>query len=148
MSDDAPVPDSIPATGRGEIVVLNRDLFFGVRLGNALRGAGYGVTITPTTEQFAARMRSAPAPVLGIVDLAAGVEWDLVRQLTTDAAVPTPVLVFGPHRDAAGFRAAKEAGVRRVVANSELHRDLLGLVARYARSPNAPREGKARDGGD
>ena len=136
MTDDRattdPTPEETPT--RGQVVVLNRDLFFGVRIADTLRTAGYVVAIVPTSQIFAERLRtSAPPAVLGIVDLGAGPDWDLLRPLLADPTVPTPVLAFGPHKDVAAMRAAKAAGVTRLVANSEFHRDLLGLVERYAR---------------
>lgn len=121
------------ATDNAEIVVLNRDLFFGVRIGNLLKGAGYAVAFAADTAIFGDRLRqSQPAPVLGIVDMSAGVEWDAIRDLIADATVATPVLVFGAHKDVDGFRAAKAAGVTRVVSNGDFHRDTIALVKRYA----------------
>jgi len=124
-----------PATDNGEVVVLNRDLFFGVRIGNTLRGLGYRVAFAPDTATFATKLRTADVPpVLAIVDLSAGVDWDVVRELTTAADNTTPVLVFGSHTDVAGRRAAKAAGVTRVVSNGDFHRQMVSLVRRYARS--------------
>ena len=127
-------PDEQPAAGDlpPDLVILNRDLFFGVRLGNALRDAGYRVAFASTTDAFLARLRGRVPPRLGVVDLGAGPDWDAVAAFTADPAAVTPILVFGPHKDVAGFRAAKAAGVARVVANGEFHRDVLGYVARYA----------------
>ncbi len=123
-------------SSRGAIVVLNRDLFVGVRLGNTLRGLGYAVEFAKETAAFAQRIRAGhPAPILGIVDLGAGVDWEIVRGLTSNPTVATPLLVFGPHMDVDGLRAAKAAGVRRVVSNGEFHRDMVGLVRRYASPP-------------
>jgi hypothetical protein len=113
---------------------LNRDLFFGVRIGNLLKTAGYEVSFAPTTPAFVDRIQqSRPAPVLGLIDMGAGVDWDAIHALTADPTVTTPTLVFGPHKDVAGFRAAKGAGVTRVVSNSDFHREALNLVRRYAR---------------
>lgn len=128
------VADSSKVRQDGEIVVLNRDLFFGVRIGNLLRDAGYEVSFAQTTATFVDRVRaSRPAPVLGLIDMGAGVDWDTIRTLTADPAITTPTLVFGPHKDVEGFRAAKGAGVTRVVSNGDFHRDALTLVRRYAR---------------
>jgi hypothetical protein len=147
MTDDASTTGKTPGDAqtppaRGQVVVLNRDLFFGVRIADLLRTAGYAVAIAPTSQDFVERLRSADPPaVLGIVDLGAGPDWDLLRPLLAispddggDLALATPVLAFGPHMDVVAMRAAKAAGVTRLVANSEFHRDLLGLVERYARS--------------
>jgi hypothetical protein len=134
MSDSAPSPD------RGEILVLNRDLFFGVKIGNILRGIGYRVTFVPATAPFVARLRQVgPVPVLGIVDMAAGVDWQAIATITGDDRA-APLLVFGSHLDVDGRRAAKAAGVRRVVSNGDFHRDMVALVQRYARREGSDRK--------
>src|SRR5262249_14324182 len=118
----------------GEIVVLNRYLFFGVKIGNILRGLGYEVSFVPTTDAFVARLGSADiAPVLGVIDMGAGVDWEAIADLTGAEGNTTPLLAFGSHLDADGRRAAKAAGVRRVVSNGDFHRDMVALVQRYAR---------------
>jgi hypothetical protein len=125
--------DSHP-DGRGEIVVLNRDLFFGVKIGNTLRGLGYLVSFVPTTPAFVARLQGeGTAPVLGIVDMGTGVDWQEIAALTRSESAGTPLLVFGSHLDVDGRRAAKAAGVTRIVSNGDFHRDMVALVQRYAR---------------
>lgn len=128
-------PDPLPASNPSspEIVVLNRDLFFGVRIGNALRDAGFRVTFRPATVPFVAYLRAAEPPaVLGLIDLGAGPDWDEIATVTGEGAA-SPILVFGPHKDVDGFRAAKAAGITRIVSNGDFHRDMLGLIRRYAR---------------
>jgi hypothetical protein len=125
------VPELTPSTDRGEIVVLNRDLFFGVKIGNTLRALGYRVSFVSTTEAFIEHLTSsAEAPVLGVIDMGAGVDWEAIAALT---GAETPLLVFGSHLDVVGRRAAKAAGVTRVVSNGDFHRDMVALVRRYAR---------------
>ena len=127
--------DSAAETKAGQIIVLNRDLMFGVRIGNTLRGLGYTVSFAADTPGFIKVVRSADPPaVLGIIDMNAGVDWTAIQGLVHDEATATPVLVFGPHLDIEGRRAAKSAGVTRLVTNGEFHRDLVGLVRRYALS--------------
>ena len=122
----------------GEIAVLNRDLMFGVRIGNQLRSLGYTVGFAPDTVRFVNAVRNAdPAPVLGIVDMNAGVDWPAIAALTGDPAITMPILVFGPHLDVGGRRAAKAAGVARLVSNGDFHREMVTLVRRYARAPRA-----------
>ncbi|CAA9549228.1 MAG: hypothetical protein AVDCRST_MAG73-2722 [uncultured Thermomicrobiales bacterium] len=136
---NAPPPPhnrSDPAGPAPDLVILNRDLFFGVRLGNTLRDAGYRVAFAPHTAAFLTHLRAPAPPRLGIVDLGAGPDWAAVADFTADLGAATPILVFGPHKDIAGFRAAKAAGVARVVSNGEFHRDVLGLVARYVLPAN------------
>ncbi len=120
--------------------MLNRDLFFGVRIGNALRRLGYRVTFAADTAAFAARVRDAvPRTVLGIVDMGTGVDWATVKELTGETGPASPILVFGSHLDVAGRRAAKAAGVARVVSNGDFHRDLVALVQRYAQPATSSR---------
>jgi hypothetical protein len=152
MSEDRPggqQPDrggaSDPVPTRGEVVVLNRDLFFGVRIVNTLRALGYAVTLLPTTEAFVERLRlrlrpgaGEDPPVLGLIDLGAAPDWEALRPILADPELRTPTLAFGPHKDVEAMRAAKAGGVTRLVSNGELHRDLVGLVERYARSPVQP----------
>jgi hypothetical protein len=120
------------AIDRGEIVVLNRDLFFGVKIGNILRGLGYRVSFVPATEPFVARLQtSGPETVLGIIDMGAGIEWSAIATLTGTES--TPILAFGSHLDVDGRRAAKAAGVTHILSNGDFHRDMVALVERYAR---------------
>jgi hypothetical protein len=120
---------------RGTIVVLNRDLMFGVRIANQLRAAGYAVTFAQKTSDFVSRLRLLdPKPVLGLVDMNTPVEWPLIQAFVLDPENATPLLGFGPHLDVQGRRAAKAAGVTRILTNGELHQDTVGFVRRYARS--------------
>jgi hypothetical protein len=143
MSDEpareapSPAASDAPADGvpRGEVVVLNRDLFFGIRIVNTLRAQGFSVSLLPTTARFVERLTdSTTPPVLAMIDLGASPDWDLLRPVLADPARSTPTLAFGPHKDVTAMRTAKAAGVTRLVSNGELHRDLIGLVERYARS--------------
>ena len=90
---------------QGTIVVLNRDLMFGIRIANQLRAAGYTVTFAQKTSEFVDRVRLAePKPVLGLVDMNTPVEWPLIQALVLDTANATPLLGFGPHLDVQGRR--------------------------------------------
>lgn len=122
-------------SGLGTIVVLNRDLMFGVRIANQLRAAGYTVSFAQKTSEFVSRVRLAePRAVLGVVDMNTPVEWPLIQALVLDTANATPLLGFGPHLDVQGRRAAKAAGVSRIVTNGEFHQDTVGFVRRYAKT--------------
>lgn len=119
----------------GTIVVLNRDLMFGVRIANQLRAAGYAVAFAQRTSEFVDRLRLLePKPVLGLVDMNTAVEWPLIQALVLDTANATPLLGFGPHLDVEGRRAAKAAGVTRIVTNGEFHQNTINLVRRYAKA--------------
>lgn len=142
--NDFTTPDSPSSPEHtGVLVVLNRDLFFGVRIGNILRALGYTVEFVQTTDALVDRLRGPEPVVLGIIDMNAGVEWDRIRS-ARDASITTPLLAFGSHLDVEGRRAAKAAGVTRVVSNGDFHRDMVHLVRRYAVSP-APALSGERD---
>ena len=135
---DAQTPSPPSAPDQGEVVVLNRDLFFGVRIGNTLRALGYRVSFVPDAAALAEKIQAADrAPVLGVIDMGAGIDWDQVRGATSDPGVLTPLLAFGSHMDVEGLRAAKAAGVTRVVSNGDFHRGMVDLVRRYALPPSS-----------
>ena len=119
-------------TTLGRIVVLNRDLFFGVKIGNQLRGLGYDVAFAKETAGFVTRLRDEPKPVLGLIDMNAGVDWEAVSSLMGEGGPGAPILAFGSHLDVDGRRAAKAAGVTRVLSNGDFHRDMVAFVKRYA----------------
>jgi hypothetical protein len=127
-STSQPSANSLPLP---TVVVLNRDLFFGVRIGNILKSAGFEPKFVKTTTELTDLVQNEPsAPALIIVDIGANPDWDQVGSLSTK----TPILAFGPHKDVESLRAAKTAGVTRVVSNSEFHRNALELIQRYATS--------------
>lgn len=118
---------------RGTVVVLNRDLMFGMRIRNAVRSLGLEPVVVADTAAFVAAVRAGGAtPVLAVVDMNGAVDWTLVRGLADDPSVETPIIGFGPHVDIEGRRAAKAAGLDRIVSNGDFHRDAVGLLRRYA----------------
>lgn len=133
-----PQPVDRSEVARPAIVILNRDLFFGVRLRQALLADGWEPRIVPGAEALAAALADGPAPALVIVDMAAAPDWPLIEETTSRTVPPTPVLAFGPHKDVQGFRAAKAGGATRVVSNGDFHRDMTGFVRRYARRGGEP----------
>lgn len=130
MTDQQPLP-----ADRGTLVVLNRDLFFGVKIGNGLRGLGYTVEFVKTDQALAERLRESPPAALAIIDMGVSPDWHLIGDLTADPELSTPFLGFGSHLDVEGRRRAKAAGVNRIVSNGDFHRDMVKLVERYALPP-------------
>lgn len=126
------------------VVVLNRDVMFAVQIGNVVRAAGCTPRFVRTTEAFCAGVGDQPRPVLGIVDMNGEVDWEEIRRV---AAVPEnpPLLGFGPHVDVASRRAAKAAGLTRIVSNGEFHQSMAVLIARYAREEPTASEGASSD---
>ncbi len=115
------------------VVVLNRDLMFGVQIANVVRALGFAPRFVPDTDAFAAEMRRRdPRPVLGILDMNGPIDWEAISRLAGEPD-GAPLLGFGPHVDVAGRRAAKAAGLTRIVSNGEFHRGMAELIGRYAR---------------
>jgi hypothetical protein len=95
------------------------DLMFAVRLQNMARAGGFRhVTARP----------GAPLPPgeLLVVDLASRGDWE--QAIREAAGRGTMVIAFGPHMDADARKRAKAAGAARVLANSNLARDLPGIL--------------------
>lgn len=95
------------------------DLMFGVQLQNMARKSGY---------RFAnARPGTAlPHADVLVVDLSTRGDWETaIREVS---ARGVPVIAFGPHMDAEGRKRAKAAGATRVLANSNLARDLPTIL--------------------
>lgn len=115
-------------------VVLNRDLMFGSRIRHALAGLGLEARFCGNTDAFiAALFEWRESSTLGIIDMNGPVTWDALREaLTNDEGLP-PTLAFGPHVDAENRRAAKAAGITRVVSNGQFHREAQALIERYRR---------------
>jgi len=117
------------------IVVLNRDVFFGARLTQLGRDLGYAVEIAADASTFQSRL-SSDSVMLGIIDINARPDWSVIAGDPAETPRP-PVLAFGPHLDVEGLRAAKAAGVTRVVSNGQFHRDAADLIRRYACDPGS-----------
>jgi hypothetical protein len=112
----------------GKVVVFSRDLFFGMRIRTVLRQLGYTVILSKTVADF---HLDASEAVLGLVDFNQPVDWS---EFAPILASGFPIVGFGSHTDVEGFRAAKAAGVARVVSNGEFNRSLPALTEKYART--------------
>lgn len=112
------------------IVVLTKDLFFGMRVRTTVKQLGHSVTITKD-EVGTIDALAQQTPVLVLVDFNQPVDWPALAPLETAGV---PVIAFGSHTDVEGFRAAKAASVSRVVSNGEFSRTLPALIAKYRNS--------------
>lgn len=119
-----------------KVIALNRDVFFGVRLRNLAKELGCDLALAPTASAVSeALTESAASVALVIVDmnvLKTGVDWDVMAEIVVRHP-DLPMLGFGAHTDVETRRAAKAAGLTRIVANSEFHRNAAALIQRYAR---------------
>lgn len=113
------------------VAVLTRDLFFGMRIRNALRQLGYVTLLKKSEAEFAEAM-DAPECALGFVDFNAEVDWDTIGKIV-EAQPDIAVIAFGPHTDTDAFRQARETGVTRVVSNGAFSKQLADLVERYTK---------------
>ena len=133
MTESLPGADEMPV-----VVVLNRDLMFGSRIRSALATLGLQVVVKGDTGVFLETARAlGDRAVIAIIDMNGKVVWDAVASaLREDGALP-PVLGFGSHTDVETRRAAKAAGVDRIVSNGQFHADMVGYVQRYRRDQAA-----------
>jgi hypothetical protein len=116
-------------------IVLNRDLLFGSRIRSVLAGLSLESRFVATAEQFVSALSQEPKSVaIGIIDMNGAISWDVIREAHShgDAGL-APTLAFGPHVDVEGRRAARAAGVTRIVSNGQFHSDTAGLIERYRR---------------
>ena len=127
----------VELTSRGPTlaVVLNRDLLFGSRIRSSLKTLGLDARFVTTAEQFVGALREQPDSVaIGIIDMNGAISWNVIgEELSRANRDGVPTLAFGPHVDIENRRAAKAAGVTRIVSNGQFHDDMAGLIERYSR---------------
>jgi hypothetical protein len=119
-------------------------VFFAVTVRNTVRRINYDPHIVKTTDNLVVAAGEHQA-VLAVIDLAAirsDAEWADISDLVADGL---PVLVFGSHKDVDGLRAAKSAGVTRVVSNGQFHREMATLIQRYALAASCVIDGEPLD---
>ena len=115
-------------------IVLNRDLLFGSRIRSVLANLVLQSRFVPNTEQFIDALRELnSSAALGIIDMNGTVSWDLLGEALSKEGDLAPTLAFGPHVDVESRRAAKIAGVTRIVSNGQFQSDMAGLIDRYRR---------------
>lgn len=114
-----------------QILALEKDLFFSVKMRDTLRHHGMEVLAVRTLPAFVQRLAATgeEKPKLAIVNTATtGVDWEAaIREARTQGL---PVLAFGSHMDLEAREKALRAGAQRVVANSKFSSDMPGLVQR------------------
>ncbi len=119
-----------------QILALEKDLFFSVKMRDTLRHHGMEVTIVRSLAAFEQRLRITgdEKPVLAIVNTAiSGVDWEGAIRRAREHELP--VLAFGSHVDLEARQKALQAGAQRVVANSKFASDMPGLVNRMLSEP-------------
>lgn len=115
-------------THPGMVSALSRDVFFGMRIRTVLNQLGYDLKLCKTEQEL---VDSTDGAVAALVDFNIPVDWS---QLTSVLESDVPIIAFGSHTNVEGFRAAKAAGVTRVVSNGEFSRRLPALLTQYRRN--------------
>ena len=122
------------------LIALNRDVFFGVRLRNLAKELGFDLLLVPNAvgvaDALQAHHETTALVVIDMNVLREEVDWEAIAA-TLPAYPAIPSLGFGSHTDVKTRRAAKAAGLTRIVANSEFQRDAAALIQRYARVDSA-----------
>jgi hypothetical protein len=117
------------------VVVLNRDLMFGSRIRSGMATLGLQAVVKGDTAAFLEAARTlGDRAVIAIIDMNGKVDWEAIAAALRDDDTLPPVLGFGSHTDVETRRAAKAAGVDRIVSNGQFHADMAGYVQRYRRS--------------
>ena len=124
-----------------QILALEKDLFFSVKMRDTLRHHDMNVTTVRSLAAFEQKLAPEETanyekPALAIVNISTvGIDWEAA--IRTARAQELPVLAFGSHMDLEARAKALAAGAQRVVANSKFTSDMPGLVERMLREPSA-----------
>ena len=111
----------------GTVRALSRDVFFGMRIRTVLNQLGYDLKLCKTEGEL---VDAIPGSIAALIDFNIPVDWPALDSVLEG---DVPVIAFGSHTNVEGFRAAKAAGVTRVVSNGEFSRRLPALLTQYRR---------------
>lgn len=115
-----------------EILAIEKNLFFAVKIRDTLSHHEMNVTTVHTLAAFEQAL--ANKPTLTIVNLATpGVDWEAA--IRSARAQGLLVLAFGAHMDMEAMARARQAGANRVIANSKFANDMPGVVKRILAAP-------------
>ena len=128
--------DVVPGGGETPVVVvLNRDLMFGSRIRSAMAALGLQAVVKGDTAAFLETAREiGDRAVIAIIDMNGPVDWEAIATALAEENTLPPVLGFGSHTDVETRRAAKAAGVDRIVSNGQFNADMAGYVQKYRRN--------------
>ncbi|HVU70373.1 MAG TPA: hypothetical protein VHD63_24810 [Ktedonobacteraceae bacterium] len=130
------------------ILVLEKDLFFAVKIRDTLRHHEMEVRTVRNLAAFEQGLATTgeERPDLAIVDFSIqGVDWEAaIRQASAQGY---PVLAFGSHMDLEAHGRARQAGASRVVANSKFTSDMPGTVQRLLGGPASSAQEEAESAG-
>jgi hypothetical protein len=122
--------------GGRRILFLNRDLMTGIKVANTAAALGFAIERCSDSQVFSERLQDASSPwALAIIDMNLAIDWGVIGALLQAEDSLPPILGFGPHVDVEGRKAAKSAGLTRIVSNGDFHRQMPNLIERYAGTP-------------
>ncbi len=127
---------------RPDVLLLDNDLFFVVKVTDTLKHAGYATRSVKTEADFERSLRERPPAVAMVNTAARGV--DFRRAISLAREIGIPVVAFGSHVDLPTQEAARNAGATRVITNARVASDLPGVLRRAL--DGAPEEKPASDG--
>lgn len=113
---------------RPDVLLLDNDLFFVVKVTDTLKHSGYMTRAVKTEAAFERSLRERPPAVAMVNTTARGVDFRRAISLARDAGIP--VVAFGSHVDLPTQEAARHAGATRVIANARVASDLPGVIRR------------------
>jgi CheY-like chemotaxis protein len=119
----------------GDGLLLSDDLIFTSRITGTARDLGLTVRAARSGDLLVSMARAAP-PRLVLLDLGnPGLSVpDLLGRLREACPVMPRVVAYGSHVDAAGLRAAREAGCDIVLPRSKFVEDLPVMLPQWAQS--------------
>lgn len=110
-----------------QILALEPDLFFAVKITETLRRAGFQTRVSRSVAQFSELLSAGAYRVVLINTAARGIDWRAGIEAARAAHVF--VVAYGSHVDLETQEAARKAGATRVIANSRLD-NLATIVER------------------
>jgi hypothetical protein len=121
------------------VLLFCTDLMFTVQLQNMARKASLRPVVVKPGMPL-------PEGDLLVVDIASRADWE--EPIREARKRGTTVLAFGPHMDAEARKRARGAGATRVLANSNLQRDLPGILLSFGQGEVPAPRGKEDPSGD
>ncbi len=123
---------------RYQIVALESDLFFAVKIRDTLKRAGFQTRLARNASEFRALLLGGGYALALVNTAARGADWKAGVAAAREAGVP--VVAYGPHVDLDTQAEARAAGAARVIANSrltELPAIIERVIARWGEGPTS-----------
>jgi len=103
---------------RRQVVALEPDLFFAVKITDTLKRAGFQTRIARNAAAFRDYLEGEGYALALVNTAARGIDWQ--AGVISAREVGVPVIAYGPHVDLDTQAAARAAGATRVITNSRL----------------------------